>query len=1577
MSDDTTMKFKADISQLKAAMQQASRSIKVANSEFKAATAGMDKWSNSASGLQAKLKQLNTVLTAQKRQLSLAEQELEKTKKVYGENSAETDRARIKYNNFEASVKKTESQLNHYEKELHDVEHGLKDTGNAAKTTSSDVEKGSKSFTVMKGALAGLVAMGIRAAINGFRDLSRAAVDAYKEFDEGYDNVIKATGATGKVADDLEKSYKTVTKSVVGDFGDLGSALGEVNTRFGFTGKELEKSTVEFQKFATITGTDATQAVQLVSRAMGDAGIESNQYSEVLDQLAVAAQASGISVDKLTENITKYGAPMRALGFDTKESIALFSQWEKAGVNTEIAFSGMKKAISNWGKANKDPKEEFKKTLKEIERTPDIATATSKAIEVFGAKAGPDLADAIKGGRFAYEDFLKLIEGSGGAVNSTYNQTQDGFDKIKLTIQGVRAEMGDFVGNLLSKYEPQISSAIKTIASGAKSFLSWFVPNAGSIVKVLGAITVALTTMFAVNKAATFTSSLKTLITTFGALRTATTATTAATLNATAATTALSIATKAIPWVAVAAGVVAVTGGLIKYSMDAKKAAMAEYELTNAQKKTVEAAKESKKQYEETNKARTESVQGSVAEGNHLLELKDEYNGLIDSNGKVKKGYEDRASFIIGELANSLGVERSEIEKNIGANGKLKDSITNLIKTKQAEAALNADEQGYQDALKNRGKALKDYQNALNTLDSAEAKYHQTQKESGNVMSTYNHLLETNSEAADRYYRSNRSIIEANETAKASYEKAKQGVADAEKAYTGYNQTIENHEGLAAAIVSGDQKKIASSLNNLQNNFVTAKNGTRSTLQQQVKDYEANYKSLKTAVDTGMPGVSKAQVKAAKEMVDKAKAELKKLPAEAKKSGKKTGEEHAKGLSSTKGKNTSAGKKVGKAGVSGEKSGGKNSKKTGKKAGNAHASGVESTKGKNRKAGSTVGKSANSGASSGSKGMHKSGSSAGGKFASGVGSKSGSAKTAGEKLGKNANTGADSYKSDANTSGTNFSQGFINGIGSLVSNAFSKAKELAQNAWKGLKKGQDEGSPSKLTYQSGVYFVQGYINGIGSMQGSLVQTVQGMVTNVIAELGKLNGFNFAAVGENASSLFSNNFTKNVDYMIAKMTYQNETQIKDFENTIKNLESEQSKKTTKQQNKSDKKIKKLENQRDKKINKIEKKRDKLKKASDKKKLTNQIKKLKKTYKKQIDAEKSHNKKAIKATETSYKKLIATQESYKDAYSSASSAMLEQFQQAVSEYQQKAQELIDNTINGITEKYNQRYDELIGKQDNLIEKMKSAGDLFEISGAGVITVNDLKEQTKQINDYAEKLKQIKAKVSSELFDQITSYDMKEGSAFISQLLAMSANDLDAYNKAYTEKMQAAKSQAESIYKADFDKVKKDYENEINNAFKGIDQQLKTLGEQAMKGFVDGLTKNTDYMDKNVITFVNAMVDQFKKELKIKSPSKVMFAIGEFTGEGFDNGLMSIVNSVQKTAGMIANAVSTPLDNISVDGVSGARLAVQGVSGVNGMNNNNVINNYNLVQNNSSPKPLTALETYQARRRQIAMMKAATAN
>lgn len=296
------------------------------------------------------------------------------------------------------------------------------------------------------------------------------AVNSFKEVDEGADIVIKKTGAVGDSAEALKDVYKRVSSSVVGDFGDVGSAVGEINTRFGFTGEALEEASEKFLKFAKINDTDVNTAVQKVSRYMGDASIEASKYGEVLDQLSSVAQASGISIDSLSEMLTKYGALMRALGLNTKESIAIFAGWEKAGVNTEIAFSGMKKAIGTWGKEGKNATKEFKKTLEQIKKCPDIASATTKAIAVFGQKAGPDLADAIKGGRFEYSEFLDILEKSEGTLENTYNGIIDETDEVQMSMKKLKVQFSEVGKEALKTLVPTLEKILDGVSGLISSY---------------------------------------------------------------------------------------------------------------------------------------------------------------------------------------------------------------------------------------------------------------------------------------------------------------------------------------------------------------------------------------------------------------------------------------------------------------------------------------------------------------------------------------------------------------------------------------------------------------------------------------------------------------------------------------------------------------------------------------------------------------------------------------------------------------------------------------------------------------------------------------------------------------------------------------------------------------------------------------------------------------------------------------------------------------------------------------------------------------------------------------------------
>ncbi|HID4993555.1 TPA: phage tail tape measure protein [Staphylococcus aureus] len=484
-----------DAANLNRSFAEIKRNFKTLNSDLKLTGNNFKYTEKSTHSYKQRIKELDGTITGYKKNVDDLAKQYGKVSQEQGENSAEAQKLRQEYN-------KQANELNFLEKELEktttEFEEFKKAQVEAQRMAESGWGKTSKVFESMGPKLTKMgdglksigkgLMIGVTAPVLG---IAAASGKAFAEVDKGLDTVTQATGATGGELKKLQNSFKDVYGNFSEDAETVGGVLGEVNTRLGFTGKELESATESFLKFSHITGSDGVQAVQLITRAMGDAGIEADEYQSVLDMVAKAAQASGISVDTLADSITKYGAPMRAMGFEMKESIALFSQWEKSGVNTEIAFSGLKKAISNWGKAGKDPREEFKKTLAEIERTPDIASATSLAIEAFGAKAGPDLADAIKGGRFSYQEFLKTIEDSQGTVNQTFKDSESGSERFKVAMNKLKLVGADVWASIESAFAPVMEELIKKLSVAVDWFSSLSYGSKRSIV-IFGGIAAAI-----------------------------------------------------------------------------------------------------------------------------------------------------------------------------------------------------------------------------------------------------------------------------------------------------------------------------------------------------------------------------------------------------------------------------------------------------------------------------------------------------------------------------------------------------------------------------------------------------------------------------------------------------------------------------------------------------------------------------------------------------------------------------------------------------------------------------------------------------------------------------------------------------------------------------------------------------------------------------------------------------------------------------------------------------------------------------------------------------------------------------
>lgn len=1571
MADTTsTTQFKADISQLKSAMQAAQRQVRLASSEFQKASAGLDDWSSSAEGLQAKVKQLNSTLQAQKKQVELANEEWEKTVKVYGENSAEADRAKMKLNSYEAAVAKTEKQLNQYQSELKDCEEGTGRFADETDDLEAATQRASDGFTVMKGALANLVADGFRMAIDAAKEFGKATLEAGMNFEQGMAQVQAVSGASGEELDALTEKAKEMGSKTKFSATESAEAFNYM-AMAGWKTEDMINGIEGIMSLAAASGADLATTSDIVTDALTAMGYSAGDAGKLADVMAAASSNANTNVEMMGATF-QYAAPIvGALGYSMEDTAVQIGLMANAGIKADKAGTALRSILTRLSappkecadamdelgisltdsegnmKSLDDVMGDLRKAFSEMDETQQ--TANAKAIA--GQEAMSGLLAIVNAAPADYEKLTKAVKESEGAAQSmadTMNDTVEGqLTLLKSQIEGVQIQIYEKLTPALRDGIDKVSEAISAVnwddvgeklgnfANKAIDLFVKIIDNGDGIIDVLKAVGSTLATAFVISKILSFASTISSLYTTFRTLKTATDAATTSQLL-------LNAAQAATPIGLVTAAVAGLTAGVIYLASKNREAAESTQHLTEEEEAQIDKINEMKQAYEDLKATRDENVQAITSEYGHYQELANELDNLVDANGAVKEADQERANFIITTLNEALGTEMELVDGVIQNYQDEKKAIEDLMETKKAEAILRANEEAYTTAIQGQQEALQNYMDAQELYRQKKSELNKLESQSQHLANmsvteyaAQNGLMWDLTTAANMLGVEQEAMAEKVYEAKAALGESNVALHNAENAYTGYQTTIKNYEGLSAAIISGDQQKISDALVKQKYDFQTTETGTRETLENQVKNLRANYNEMKKAVEEGAPGVTQEMVDEAEQMVHKAKAELDKLPPEAEKIAKNTGNSSAKGLESTKGNNQKAATTVKNATLESAKDKSHQFNATGKTYGKDTASGIESTKADNKKAGKSLAQEAKKGADT-----------------------------------KDSTT-------DSEKSGSNFGEGFFNGIGKWLSKVFNRGKSLAQEGTKGLKEGQKEGSPSKITYQSGVNFVLGYINGIVSQNGKLKKTVKDMVSAVVTELANLDNYNFDTVGQNASNAFSEAISKKFDYTLSKMQYQNEQKLAEFDKNVEKLTSSGEKEQKKLQAASDKKVKKIESNRDKKVKSLQSQIDKLGNSdADKKKkkqLQNQIKTTKDNAKKKIDAEKSSVKKQIEKAKKNNQKLIDTEKANKEAYQKASSEMLSEYSSAMNEYQSKAEALINDTINGITDKYNQRYDELINKQDSLIDKLKSAGDLFEVSGAGIMTVNDLQEQTKAIKDYTAKLQKIKASVSSELFDQIASYDMKEGSAFMDRLLAMSASDLEAYNKAYTEKMEAAQQAGESIYKSDFDKIASDYQKEINKAFKDLPKQLEELGTQIMTGFVNGLTENTDYMSNDIKTYIKAMVDTFKKELKIKSPSRVMMELGEFTGEGYIDGFRNTVNEVKRLANEMAQSVATSLESVKTD-FNYLKSAVGGSEELSQFGKT-TINNYNLTQNNTSPKSLSALETYQARRQQIAMAKAMT--
>ena len=280
LAEKTTTRFGVDITDLKKGMQEATQIIKLTNSEFKNATAGMDNWSKSADGLSAKVKQLSTIEQQEQKKLEILQEEYRRVVEAQGENSVGARTLATEINNQSAKIKEVQKELKDYTDKLNDLTTETVDT-------RSNLEK--------------------------LEDTISDQENQLKNLEREYQNAVITFGENSQEAKNLQQSYNDLSKALEENQNSIVEVLTDE--------EKLEKAKKELkEKTENLTGSTQglsdgyTVAKDIIADFIKD-GIQwaIDKFKELISAQDEAMKSFQAQTSTSTEDMSAFNDEMQEL----------------------------------------------------------------------------------------------------------------------------------------------------------------------------------------------------------------------------------------------------------------------------------------------------------------------------------------------------------------------------------------------------------------------------------------------------------------------------------------------------------------------------------------------------------------------------------------------------------------------------------------------------------------------------------------------------------------------------------------------------------------------------------------------------------------------------------------------------------------------------------------------------------------------------------------------------------------------------------------------------------------------------------------------------------------------------------------------------------------------------------------------------------------------------------------------------------------------------------------------------------------------------------------------------------------
>ena len=466
-----TIEFRGDTTKLDKALKKVDKETRSIDKELRNVNKAL-KFNPTSVELWKQKQQLLT------QKVNETKDKLDLLKKAQSQMDADgVDKNSQEYRELQREIIETESKLKHFSGELKKIGNAkLQALGEQFKQVGGKMQDVGKGMTTH--VTAPIVAVGA------------ASVKAFNEVQDGLNIVAQKTGATGEELTKMQDLVQDLATELPVDFETAGTAVGELNTRFGSTGKQLEELSEDYIKFAKVNGVDMTQAIDETQKALSAFGLTAEDAPALLDRLTKAGQESGVSIETLTSGLIQNATAFQELGLNMDQSVTLMSQLEKSGANGETVMQGLRKALKNAAKEGIPLDEALSQLQDTIQNGTGSMDGLTAAYDLFG-KSGDQIYGAIQNGTL---DFTKLGEAAtdaSGTLDSVFNETLTPADKFQMTMNSLK-EVGYEIGNTLM---PMLIPIIEKLTEKFKAISEWWSnmsPETQKLILIIGGIVAAI-----------------------------------------------------------------------------------------------------------------------------------------------------------------------------------------------------------------------------------------------------------------------------------------------------------------------------------------------------------------------------------------------------------------------------------------------------------------------------------------------------------------------------------------------------------------------------------------------------------------------------------------------------------------------------------------------------------------------------------------------------------------------------------------------------------------------------------------------------------------------------------------------------------------------------------------------------------------------------------------------------------------------------------------------------------------------------------------------------------------------------